>query len=346
MKKYTALLLALIMLLAFAGCAKTVTSEQSEEESVLESESISVETKKDTLAICMLSVEHPANRLVQYGFIKTAEELGYKTKIVGLKEGTDAEQLAEWKKVLEDEDIAGVAVWTGLDLHHDFLKECHEKGLHVVVPYNYQNYKNAHEFVDYNPFRDRFHNTDEGIIAAEFLMQKLSEKGITEGSIGVMINGGTGSQVDFACENFRETMVNGGFTLYDTWWEPPAIEEGANKAEEYITQYPDMIAAFADSATGAKTWTEAIKRTGREDIIVMTYANGLPVDDYLADYYIIEPLYEAGAEAAKGLAALNDGKVFASEEEWQPYLPINIVDKGAYAEYEARYNEAQAYFAQ
>ena len=107
-----------------------------------------------------------------------------------------------------------------------------------------------------------------------------------------------------------------------------------------------MIAAFADSATGAKTWTEAIKRTGREDIIVMTYANGLPVDDYLADYYIIEPLYEAGVEAAKGLAALNEGKIFAAEEEWQPYLPINIVDKEAYAEYEARYNEAQAYFAQ
>ena len=49
-------------------------------------------------------------------------------------------------------------------------------------------------------------------------------------------------------------------------------------------------------------------------------------------------------EAAKALAALNEGNTY-TEAEWNPSLPVNIVDREGYAEYEARYNEAQEYFA-
>ena len=343
MKKFIAIICMLVLCLSLCACGKTEPEEskpgESISESIPESEPEESKTEKKTLALCMSAIEHPLHRLAQYGFIKTAEELGYNAKICGLKSAPIQELLAEWGTLLNDRDIQGVAIWTGDDSCYDLLKEFSAKEIHTVVPYYVHGYEYSHEFIEYNPATDEF---GIGTDAARFVIEALKERGITEGTIG-MSQIGAGGTDNARNDKFREIIANTDFTMLNGIIEGPEITESTSKATKYINDNPDMVAAV--SLTGnLKTWTTAKANTGRDDLIVLNYAYGQPIEDFTTDGFMIDPFYEAGVEAAKALAALNEGKTY-TEAEWQSYLPVNTVDREGYAEYEARYNEAQEYFA-
>ena len=81
MKKFLSVICILALCLSLCACGKTEPVESKPEESISESvpesEPEESKTEKKTLALCMSAIEHPLHRLAQYGFIKTAEELGY-----------------------------------------------------------------------------------------------------------------------------------------------------------------------------------------------------------------------------------------------------------------------------
>ena len=341
MKKFLSVICILALCLSLCACGKTEITESEPEESIIESEPTETETSKGTLALCMGSVSHPVPRVVQYGFIKTANELGYEAKICGLDEGSMVELLAEWGTLLTDTDIQGVAVWNSSDAVYELLRNFRENGIHTVVPYWEHDYTETHEFIECNPCEDQY---AEGTALAEFLLQKLKEEGLNEGSIGMTVIRTASILRDSYEGGFKKVFENTDYTMATPTAAGCELSEGIWLAEKYLNEYPDMIAAFSLAIGGNRAWTQAKANTNRTDVTVVGCETGEPIDDTDTEGFIILPYYEAGVEAAKALAALNEGKTY-TEAEWQPTLPVNIVDREGYAEYEARYNEAQEYFA-
>ena len=351
MKKFLSVICILALCLSLCACGKTEPVESKPEESISESvpESVSEsepeesKTEKKTLALCIGSVSHPVHRVIQYGFIKTANELGYEAKIFGLDDGSMMDLRAEWNTLLNDRDIQGVAVWTGDDSCYDLLKTYRENGMHVVVPYFPHDYKKTHEFIEFNPVGVNYTDGADGAASAKFMLQKLKERGITEGVIGITQTSAAATDVT-AVNGFVKAIDGSGFTVADLIFQGPEINEATYKGVKYLTDNPDMVAVFSAAGDGARAWTNAKKETGKDDLFVIAYVYEDPIDEITVDGFNVHPIYEAGVEAAKALAALNEGKTY-TEAEWNPPLPVNIVDKEGYAEYEARYNEAQEYFA-
>ena len=341
MKKFLSVICILALCLSLCACGKTEITESKPEESIIESEPTETETSKGTLALCMGSVEHPTLRLTQYGFIKTANELGYKAKICGLSDGSMVELLAEWGTLLTDTDIQGVAVWNSSDAVYELLRNFRENGIHTVVPYWEHDYTETHEFIECNPCEDQY---AEGTALAEFLLQKLKEKGINKGTIGMTRSRTASIMPDSYEKGFTKVFESTDYTMANPAPAGAELQEGIGIAEKYLNEYPDMIAAFSLVTGGNKAWTQAKANTNRNDVTVVGCELGEPIDDTDTEGFMIQPIYEAGVEAAKALAALNEGKTY-TEAEWNPPLPVNIVDREGYAEYEARYNEAQEYFA-
>ena len=69
--------------------------------------------KQPSAAICMGAVSHPVHRVVQLGFMETADELGYEGHILGLKEGRMQELFDCWLQGAREYDISGAAFWVG-----------------------------------------------------------------------------------------------------------------------------------------------------------------------------------------------------------------------------------------
>ena len=87
MKKFISIILILGLVFSlFAGCAKEPAEvAPSASQSVKPSEPADLAQGK-TVAICMGSVNHPAHRVIQYGFLTKAEELGMEPIVSGLDE--------------------------------------------------------------------------------------------------------------------------------------------------------------------------------------------------------------------------------------------------------------------
>ena len=270
MKKFIAIICMLVLCLSLCACGKTEPEESKPEESISESvpESKPEESKieKKTLALCMSAIEHPLHRLAQYGFIKTAEELGYNAKICGLNSAPIQELLAEWGTLLTDTDIQGVAVWDSSDAVYELLRNFRENGIHTVVPYWEHDYTETHEFIECNPCEDQY---AEGTALAEFLLQKLKEEGLNEGSIGMTVIRTASILCDSYEGGFTKVFENTDYTMANPAPAGAELQEGIGIAEKYLNEYPDMIAAFSLAIGGNRAWTQAKANTNRTDVTVV-----------------------------------------------------------------------------
>ncbi len=366
MKKILSLALALTMLLALFGCAKEPVVPESStpetpESSTPETPEISTPENSEsndsedhaqgkTVACCMNYVNHPVHRIVQTGFMLKAEELGMKPLVSGLDEGSYLESIDKWNSDVAEFNVAGIMLSTGDDSCYEMMKGMKEMGVYVTVPHFEHEYIDTKDFIDKN-----IYSQDDEISrnVADFIVDALTEKGITSGDIGLSHNGPGGVTENPLTNGFFERLgeLNTDFTVLNLVNEGALITEATDKVAKYINDNPDMVAAFGMTAGSAQSWSAAIEATDRTDIIVVGVDYTEPNLDGIEKGHITglvcRPLYDEGAACAKALYDLLNGTVFnASEDTWFEELEAPIATKEDIPYYRDIWQKMYDYFGE
>ena len=357
MKKIISLLLCLMFMFALFGCASKTPAENSgseisQTESAQSSEPVDLAQGK-TIACCMGAIYHPVHRVVQYGFCTKAEELGMVPIVSGLESGAMDELISQWETDISLNNAVGALIWTGDDSCYEMMKELKQQGVYTVVPHFIHDYERTQSFIDKDI---AFRESDYGKAAADFIVERLIEAGITEGSIGITLQGtgiGTGV-IAYDAFSARIKELGGGYSVL-----PPAMEGNettyaTNIITNYIKGNPDMVAGFGTTGYSPVTWAAAMENADRGDIIAV----GVTWDD--ANITLIEngtiagtvclPVHEEAAASVTALYDMVNGKVFnTNENTWleiveAPVASLNGEGKNNIQTYRDIYDAAQAYF--
>ena len=325
MKKLLALVLLLSMVLAiFAGCVKEPAEvAPSASQSVKPSEPTDLAQGK-TVAICMGSVNHPAHRVIQYGFLTKAEELGMEPIVSGLDEGTMKELIAKWEDDVKN-GVQGVSVLTGDDSAYSMLQGFREQGIHTVTITAIYSYELTKNFIDKNITSDVKTYCYK---AAESIVDKLLSSGISGGAIGIVsyYSGIEDMQSSYLQDWFAENTTNFSLNIVHN----TQIQFENNGYIDYLNNTEDLVAVF-DFKGDACEWSEAANSTGRNDILIVA---GNPYNQRILNtlessknvYALGTPLYTYGENSAQALYELINGANFSlSESEWAEYIDAPLV---------------------
>jgi ribose transport system substrate-binding protein len=358
MKKALAILLALLMVLAVvAGCGakeepkdEPTTDEPAGEDEAGEGEDAAAGKQ---IAVCMGSINHPVHRIVQMGFVLKAEELGMEGVISGLDEGSIQELIAKWESAVTN-GAEGVLVWTGDDSCYDMMKGMKEMGVYTTVPHFVHNYEDTKDFIDKNI---SCLAATYGAEAAQFVVDKLTEKGITEGTIGITQNGPNVTE-NAANDGFRSKMaeIAPNFKLADTVMEGPEITEATNKVTSVIqANEADIVAGFGTTGGSPQSWAAAMENTKKTDLVVVgmdyTELNVNLVKDGKISAVVCQPLFPEAQDCAQALYDLFNGEVFnGSADTWFTELPAPLAYVGGEGvndinSYQAIIDQVAEYFA-
>ena len=322
MKKIISIILILGLVFSlFAGCAKEPAEVASSVRHGAEENEPADFAQGKTVAICMGSVNHPIHRVIQYGFLTKAEELGMKPIVSGLDEGSIVELINTWETDIANNNVAGMAIMAGDDSCYEMLKELKSQGIYTVVyRFDNHNYKDTKDFID-----RKVAHTDEQFIrtGAEFIVDKLQERGIKSGTIG-FTGAGIGAMEasifrDIFADEINELKVN--YSVTEECYEGAEITEATNKAIKLIDETPDMVAVFGTSGGSAQTWSTVTENMGITDLLVvcvdMTSMNLDIVEQGKIDALIYRPYYHSAVYAAESLYGLLNGEVYnLNEEDW------------------------------
>ncbi len=324
MKRILALFLILIITIGLFGCAKAPEDVGTDVPDGPSTEQTEPEPEPITVAVCMGSINHPVHRIVQTGFMLKAEELGMNGVISGLDEGSIQELIATWEGAVIN-GAKGVLVWTGDDSCYDMMKGMKQMGVYTVVPHFVHSYADTKDFIDKNMSSLAY---TYGRNAADYIVNTLTEKGITSGSISITQNRDTD-----ASPGFRERMaeLDTSFIVLDSRFEGAMLAEATNIVTAIINEHPNLVGAFGTTGGSPQSWSAAMKATGRTDLIVVgmdfTELNMEVVENGTISALVCQPLYEEGEACAQALFDLNNGVVFnTSEDTWFEELEAPIAD--------------------
>ena len=244
------------------------------------------------VAVCMSNLTHPVHRIVQLGFLKTAQDLGYtNAKAIGT-EGSDAAEVFAALEAFADEGGKGVLLFWGDDGCYEAVEYAADAGVVVGIPH----FKHEQEDGTY-PTGLAFNMACDPVLygqqVAELMAEKLSGKtgsvALTQNTMNVTENAAT--------ESFRSTWESlkgiyelDGIKLLDTVLEGAVVDEATAINLSIIQANSDILGAFGTTGNSPITWSSAAEKAG--------YADG--------------ELVLVGMDATEGnLDALEAGKVTA-----------------------------------
>ena len=349
MKRILALFLILILVVSLFGCAKAPDDLGTDVPDGPSTEQAEPEPEPITVAVCMGSINHPVHRIVQTGFMLKAEELGMNGVISGLDEGSIQELIAKWDKDVQDNNVFGALLWTGDDNCYDLMRKWKSEGRYSVVPHFTHDYETTKEFIDKNT---SCLQASYGVAVAEYIVDRLTEQGITSGAIGFTQNG-PGARDNTAIVICREriTELNPNFSVLERCSEGAEITEATNKVTRYINENPDMVAIFGTTSGSPQSFSNAIENTGRTDLITVGMdflkSNIELVENGPITAIVCQPLYEEGEACAQALYDLNSGAVFnTSEDTWFEELEAPIATKEDMPYYRDIWQKMYDYFGE
>ena len=307
-------------------------------------------------AVCMGAVDHPVHRVVQLGFVEAADELGYNGQILGLDRGSWQELSACWLQGAKEYDIAGAVCWVGDDFGYEFLKELHGMGVKIVVPHFPHSYADTKDFIDVNLYAD----LDRTLFAVgDYLVARLREEGILSGGLGFTVNSPSVPYEEVTeYENYMKRTYP-EYTILERRAEGVDVDESARVVTSYIQSTPDMVGAVGWTGGSARSWSTAMARTGRDDVIVVALDyTPLNLDILSAgkvDALVSQPLYEEGYVGLELIDNMLQGKAYnLSENLWTQQLNNCMIQNGGegvygpsfyydlFARSEARFGSAAA----
>ena len=334
MKKFLAMILAIVMVLSLAACgAKAPAAEAPKAEApaaeapaAAPAEEAEFNPADHTIVYATCNINHPVLRIIETGFATACNELGYKWQIVGT-EGTDANDMNAAAEaaaaagadaiLLMAETETSIATVNSLASDYEVIvgvphvhwEEGTMTGLSFCV---------ACDAVSY------------GKAVAEFMAERL------EGKTGVIaVTESRYNEIEDAAANsfiarIAELQAEGklaGVTVLD-----PAVEgctdvtESTDVNASIIQANPDIIGAFSTTGNGPLTWSNAARKCGYEPgelcIVSMDYTidNLAELEAGYVTAIVGQPLYQEAYAAVYYFDALLRGEEVAYWNELEAPL--------------------------
>lgn len=268
------------------------------------------------VAVCMSNLTHPVHRIVQLGFLKAAQDLGYDAKAIGT-EGSDSAEVFAALDSFVAEGGKGVCLFWGDSACFESVANAGEEGVLVGVPHFKLQLEDG-SWPDGLSFNMACDPVLYGKQVAELIASKIEGKA---GSVALTQNTKNVTE-NAANESFRatweelaKTMDLDEIKLLDTELEGAVVEEATAINLAIIQANPDLLAAFGTTGNSPITWADAATKAGKADgeivIVGMDATEGNL--DYLEQGKVVgiaaQPLYE---EAYKTMEYLD--KMFRGEE--------------------------------
>ena len=234
------------------------------------------------------------------GAQKAAEELGVTVTFMAPNTKDDAQQIEQVNNAVAGGYQAIIVAANGPDAISSALKEAASQGVKIVYVDSPANVEAEATFST--------DNKAAGKTAGETMLAKLTEMGVTTGSIGIInVNAATDSCV-MREEGFRSAFEGTGFTLLETQYGEGDAAKSQSIAENYITQ--GVVGIFGcneGSTTGAGN---AIKASGSSEIVGVGFDKSDAILGLIEDGYLLATMAQnpdvMGYEGVKAaVAALN-----------------------------------------
>ena len=332
MKKALAILVALLMVVTLGACGGSGSSNSAAPAPASTAAPAAPESKAEApaaepaaefnpadypVAVCMMSMNHPVHRIVQLGFLKAAEALGYTdAKVIGTESGDTSEANAAGE-AFAAEGGKGMLLWNGDSSCYETLIKCADMGVVVGIPH----FKHQQEDGSY-PEGLSFNMACDPVLygkqVAELMADKLSGKtgsvALTQNTKNVTENAATDSFIA-TWESLKDSKNLGGITVLPVELEGAVIDSATAINLAIIQSHPDIIGAFGTTGNSPITWADAAPKAGYKDGELVLV--GMDATEGNLDYLeagkvaaiVAQPLYE---EAYKTMEYLD--KIFRGEE--------------------------------
>jgi ribose transport system substrate-binding protein len=264
--------------------------------------------------------DHPVHRLMQAGFLKKCDELGYKCEVVGNASATAYDAAASIplaEAALARTKFGAAAIYGPGPELYPYIGKLGGEGIPVVT---------WHVLPKEGSIPGLKAATGQDIPAAGSnaalaMGEKLGGKGVV-----ALTQGSYNDTENPMADAFRKTMAEKypDIKILETQlegFEPSAAEA---KAVGILQGNPDVTGAFSTTGNGIQTWSGAARKAGREVAIIgMDYIRqNLDIIKSGAAYGLVaQPLYEEGAKTAELAAALAEGK----EVPYLNPLPAKVI---------------------
>ena len=234
------------------------------------------------------------------GAQKAAEELGVTVTFMAPNTKDDAQQIEQVNNAVAGGYQAIIVAANGPDAISSALREAASQGVKIVYVDSPANVEAEATFST--------DNKAAGKTAGETMLAKLTEMGVTTGSIGIInVNAATDSCV-MREEGFRFAFEGTEFTLLETQYGEGDAAKSQSFAENYITQ--GVVGIFGcneGSTTGAGN---AIKASGSSEIVGVGFDKSDAILGLIEDGYLLATMAQnpdvMGYEGVKAaVAALN-----------------------------------------
>ena len=234
------------------------------------------------------------------GAQKAAEELGVTVTFMAPNTKDDAQQIEQVNNAVAGGYQAIIVAANGPDAISSALKDAASQGVKIVYVDSPANVEAEATFST--------DNKAAGKTAGETMLAKLTEMGVTTGSIGIInVNAATDSCV-MREEGFRSAFEGTGFTLLETQYGEGDAAKSQSIAENYITQ--GVVGIFGcneGSTTGAGN---AIKASGSSEIVGVGFDKSDAILGLIEDGHLLATMAQnpdvMGYEGVKAaVAALN-----------------------------------------
>ena len=234
------------------------------------------------------------------GAQKAAEELGVTVTFMAPNTKDDAQQIEQVNNAVAGGYQAIIVAANGPDAISSALKDAVSQGVKIVYVDSPANVEAEATFST--------DNKAAGKTAGETMLAKLTEMGVTTGSIGIInVNAATDSCV-MREEGFRSAFEGTEFTLLETQYGEGDAAKSQSIAENYITQ--GVVGIFGcneGSTTGAGN---AIKASGSSEIVGVGFDKSDAILGLIEDGYLLATMAQnpdvMGYEGVKAaVAALN-----------------------------------------
>ena len=234
------------------------------------------------------------------GAQKAAEELGVTVTFMAPNTKDDAQQIEQVNNAVAGGYQAIIVAANGPDAISSALKDAVSQGVKIVYVDSPANVEAEATFST--------DNKAAGRTAGETMLAKLTEMGVTSGSIGIInVNAATDSCV-MREEGFRSAFEGTEFTLMETQYGEGDAAKSQSIAENYITQ--GVVGIFGcneGSTTGAGN---AIKASGSSEIVGVGFDKSDAILGLIEDGHLLATMAQnpdvMGYEGVKAaVAALN-----------------------------------------
>ena len=286
------------------------------------------------VAIAIGVYNHPVHRIVELGFLKAAQELGYTNASVIGTEGGDWSLVYAACNDFAAEGGAGIMLWAGDETAFPTLSRMAAEDVAVGIAHFkfVQEDGTLPEGLTFNMACDPvLYGQQSAAIMAKALAGKTGSVAITLNTKNITENAADDSfRAEWAALAAAGEFDLSGIKLLDTQLEGGEMDSATAVNLAIIQANPDIIGAFGTTGNSPITWSEAATKAGKADgeiaIIGMDATEGnldaLEAGKVLA--LVAQPLYQ---EAYLTMEYLD--KVFRGEEVplWTPLeAPIVTVD--------------------